>query len=144
MSNSEILGIVLDEDYIKLETAKLAREKGFNVRVCSAYVKYGRKYDLETYMVDSEGQDMGDYIDFQNWNLYADYYSAPTQTILRKWLLKIHGIELWFGQLDNPNKYHVEDIIRISDNTRLGGVYVGSETYEKALELGLLEALKLI
>lgn len=63
---------------------------------------------------------------------------------LHKWLMDVKGIELWFGECNSPNRYQVEDIVRIRGNYRLGGVDTGSETYPQALESGLYESLKLI
>ncbi len=69
-------------------------------------------------------------------------YEVPIQSLLQKWLRDEHSIDLWFGQLNPPNKYHVEDIVQ--NDIIIGGVNEGSAIYEDALEKGLFEALKLI
>ena len=65
---------------ITLETAKLAREKGF---------------DLEVQWSFTDGNDQPDFFDDpENWNEYEDNFSAPTQELLRLWLRKKHNIFL--------------------------------------------------
>ena len=80
--------------------------------------------------------------DFRDWNNSSHCYSLPSQSLLQKWLRDKKGVDFWFGQLNSPNKYHVEDIVRFGES--IGCVNEGSRTYEKALEAGLTEALKLI
>lgn len=119
----------MQEDIILYETAKLAKEKGYMNADCASYWK-GELTNM-TPWVD----------DFETYNKYERYH-APTQSLLQKWLRDVHGIDLWFGMLNEPNKYHVEDIIK--NNEIIGGVNYGSETYEEALEIGLQLALELI
>ena len=67
---------------INLKTAKLAREKGFDLCLQWAYKTEN----------DIEFADFFD--DFENWNEYEDNFSAPTQELLRLWLRKKHNIFL--------------------------------------------------
>jgi hypothetical protein len=70
---------------INLRTAKLAREKGF---------------DLEVQWTFTDGNDQPDFFDDpENWNEYEDNFSAPTQELLRLWLRK-----KWFLVI-NTNVY---------------------------------------
>lgn len=125
----------MEETHVSYETAKLATEKGFN------------EFDKNNNRVFCEIENsvffhkpvQNNHEDSYN----ANYkYRCPTQSFLQTWLRDVHNIDLWFGMLDKPNKYHVEDILQ--DDIIIGGINTGSPTYEEALELGLQEALRLI
>lgn len=63
----------------------------------------------------------------------------PTQSLLQKWLREVHNIEVYVTpvkEITNDFKYYQWMIHTISF-----GIH---DTYEKALEAGLIEALKLI
>lgn len=108
----------MEDTRITFETAKLAKEKGFEFRVVWGYI-LGFKDDSE-----------------------RDKY-LPTQSLLSKWLREKHNIDIniitkhkdlgkfYGGFIDTNNKI----------NKSIGSNY---KTYEEALEAGLQEALKLI
>jgi hypothetical protein len=115
---------------VSFDTAKLAKEKGFP--------QFTKGICLGHYDIYPNGT-----IEFNGCSEAAtECIDAPTQSLLQKWFRDVHGIDLWFGMLNEPNKYHVEDIIK--GDIIIGGINIGSKTYEEALELGLQEALKLI
>ena len=82
----------------------------------------------------------------------SNYYHAPTQSLLQKWLRDVHNlminIELFFnGAVEFAyNIYDLYDEKLIKQSFQgAGGSYEGTwYDYEQALEAGLLEALKLI
>jgi len=120
---------MMTETLVKYETAILAQQKGFPVNTTYDY-----------YLLDGSGM-MTDlhYKKFLHQDDVKDLISAPTQSLLQKWLREYHDIDLWFGMLDLPNKYHVEDIIKAGKI--IAGITEGSLTYEDALEKGLYAAL---
>ena len=136
----------MKEQLISFETAKLAKEKGFNIPTISYYNPKGRSEESEGYMTER--------LESSNWNNGQGSYpthakdvecSAPTQSLLQKWLREVHDIH-----------------INIRTNTVSGGNYFfylfqtrapfytlfvsekNSDNYEKALECALKESLKLI
>jgi hypothetical protein len=130
------------EALISLETAKLAKEKGFNLYSPAWYSCDDPSGDLEPNRQIIRSYATWDELGTEDDQVGTEIYSAPTQAQLQKWLREEHSIDLWFGQLNPPNKYHVEDIVQ--DDVIIGGVIGGEPNYENALEKGLLEALKLI
>lgn len=58
----------------------------------------------------------------------------PTQSLLAKWLRKVHNIHVYPVYIDKGYEYYI-------NTTQSDGWY---ETYELALEAGLQEALKQI
>jgi hypothetical protein len=118
---------------INFETAKLAKEKGFNIPTLDYYISSGEFINNEDYEGD-------DHVYPEDWNkkgwifdksrsrcfgckldevIYFKAYAAPTQALLQKWLREKHKI--------NITLHHTS-----------------FDTYEEALEVGLNEALKTI
>ena len=69
----------ITEDYVSFETAKLLKQKGFDIGVRYYYQKID---DDITYHVG----------DFRNWNVYDMWYSMPTLQMARKWLREVHNL----------------------------------------------------
>jgi len=133
----------MNEQLITFETAKLAKEKGFNLD-CNSF------YESSEYLVNQNKCD--------NWNQY-NLQSAPTQSLLQKWLREHAEIEIYvrpsFKTLDkyivcymkwrDDRKFRQQYfIIPLNDNSVPEGTHQDFNSYEEALEAGLYEALKLI
>ena len=142
----------MEEKYITFETAKLSKEKGFNVLVNNAYDlkgEFGNYYDIVN---ESPFDYEDDHIDYDSLR-----YSAPTQALLQKWLRKVHQIyvDVDIDQTTAPKFCYM--ISRFIGNpldltaeewgweNLPNGVDWGlHRSWEDALEEGLFEALKLI
>ena len=112
----------MEDTRIKFETAKLAKEKGFNEILSYHYDKTGIIQNVTT---NNEKLDYG--------------YSAPTQSLLAKWLREEHNIHLIAYKNINIDGY---DWCFITTD---GITNINSyKTYEEAYEIGLQEALKVI
>jgi hypothetical protein len=105
----------MKEQLITFKTAKLAKEKGFSL---------GR-HDYPRY--DPSG-------DFQYIN-YTIGISAPTQSLLQKWLREKKNIFVYCMPTMNNKSWH-------NNIASHNPSFIG--TYEEALEISLQEALKLI
>jgi len=130
----------MKDQLIEFETAKLAKEKGFNIPVDKIRCGYNR--DKEVHTSSMEGR-------FVDWNSKKldNAYSAPTQSLLQKWLREEKQCILYceITMSDYENNYW-EFVILYEKNdidysTGSSKVY---KNYEEALEKGLQEALKLI
>lgn len=119
----------MKEQLISFETAKLAKEKGFPQNFSYAQFINMGKGEWKFYNKE-DADNLDDSIGIGK-NIRC---SAPTQSLLQKWLRKVHGI----------------DVLPYKVGDKYTTVYNGSEneglknTYEEALEKGLQEALKLI
>ncbi len=121
----------MEDQLITFETAKLAKDKGFDVD-CNSY------HESSEVMYRKGGKD--------NWNQYYEMWSAPTQSLLQKWLREMYNIHV--TTISNRNtkwNYGIYDISKksygcIEDNYE----YKVYKTYEEALEAGLYEGLNLI
>lgn len=126
----------MKETLISFETAKIAKEKGFDIPVL--YGVYGRKMKL-THDVNHK---------LINWNAstkqqkQSQATSVPTQSLLQKWLREDHSKELFVYKNLEKGKY----ICYLYSGVKRYSGYTENEgdTYEQALEKGLTEALKLI
>lgn len=138
------------EDLIKFNTAKLAKEKGFNERSTHIYtIGFG---SIEA---DFNVRAVGNYENneklLQPITLGAGSRHlalAPTQAILQKWLRDKHRINVDPRTVTNLKVYDYRIVLidKTYDNSFFDGITSpnGYSTYEEALEEGLLKALELI
>ena len=115
----------MEEQRISVETAKIAKEKGF---------------DWETnYYYDTAG-DLCSEIRKVNWNQSKEkIYSNPNQSLLQKWLREKHGLILWV-------EFHETSVLNIKWSFDIHGgpkQFIGN-SYEECLEAGLVKALNLL
>lgn len=135
-----------EENIVTFQVAKLAKEKGFNWKV---RYSYGHKinphiaYPKEDYSIPSDfnSPNMG-----RNW---SHLYSAPTQSLLQKWLREVHDIHIYINidsyKPDKPKFFaNVKSLNSRNMGERLLDGFSLFDREEQALEEGLQEALKLI
>lgn len=124
------------EQFITLETAKLAKQAGFDWEVYSCY------YKSSPDRVSTNGTLTS------NFNGYAFQHiaiSAPTQSVLQRWLRELHnlivvvkpyyGKKVVYGYIIYQE---AEGFIKIIDDG------IGDRSYESTLEAGLKKCLTLI
>jgi hypothetical protein len=125
----------MKEELISFETAKLAKEKGFDdVRV-----------DHLPYML--EGEDEG----CIGASIYCKVYAnCCTQSILQKWLREVHDIHIQVFPEDDVylNRIWATSLFQLNYGQDKEVHWLSREkytkSYEDALEVGLQEALKRI
>jgi hypothetical protein len=119
----------MKEQLISFETAKLAKEKGFNE---------GCLYDY------NNSSDLRKNVHSLFYNDSLDFYIAPTQSLLQKWLREVHNIDVEASLVYRLNTR--EYLIRLyKNNTKIIlSTFYYYKTYEEALEEGLYQALLLI
>ena len=129
----------MKEQLIRFETAKLAKKKKFNEICNNSYINMG-------FGLLEEGLILG--------NKYKRDYTfctAPSQSLLQKWLREKHKIHIdisfddneWYvsvGEFTIPD-FVPESVITLSEKESFKE---SINAYEEALELGLESALKLI
>lgn len=134
--NNRIIYIVMTEELVTLETAKLLKEKGFNWK-CEHLIDRNKvitKYDLPQSMsccmeIDDESVE----------------FLCPTLYIAQKWLRETKNlhIEIFYMRGD----YWVYGILTIPEHDIIelpNRPLVHYKSYEEVLEAGIQEALKLI
>ena len=126
---------MVKEEYVSFETAKLAKEKGFNEH-CNHYYDSDRKLNYHD-----------QYISNSSLNKLYDLqcYLAPTQSLLVRWFREtkeLHiEVEFWCYMGENYCEY-TYDISKPYEGVDKDVLWFN--TYEEAMEAGLQEALKLI
>ena len=126
----------MEDTRVTFETAKLAKEKGFNALCYDAFNSKGNLYSNGwcEYIYDNKVE-----IPFGSGVLESQDILAPTQSLLSKWLREKHNIHLIAYKNINIDGY---DWCYITTD---GITNINSyKTYEEAYEIGLQEALKLI
>jgi hypothetical protein len=128
----------MKEQLITFETAKLAKEKGFNIPTKKAYKEYkGVQFKtVNEFKVKKYNHN--------NLNGNCLNISAPTQSLLQKWLREVHRVNNSYIIPDGHGNYVPWKGLLTMDNLYLFHRELKFKTYEEALEEGLIEALKLI
>ena len=138
----------MDEQLISFKTAELAKDKGFSVSV----INYYDKNKHCTYSEDYQTERLAE----SNWNNGNGSYptlskevlcSAPTQSLLQKWLREVHNIYIEIEHWHNEKEGFIKCGYKVYTKHENTGPYIYNNkiiTYEEALEKGLQEALKLI
>lgn len=140
----------MKEELISFETAKLAKEKGFDIEVQNYYSGVTNKSLNAAGRIENQGKHRYDFI--ANWNMEGiDFISAPTQFLLQKWLVHKTDITVITDWIKGQRFYYVglsyinsKNEIDIWFSHGVSGLKVKYESHEQALEAGLQEALKLI
>jgi len=136
----------------------LAKEKGFNIEVKTYFdvKKFGEKPVEFFGKLDANN--------FKKWdndlkqNIPAGYISNPSQSLLQKWIRKIHNIHIKIDDfIDDITGIEWDfEVATIGTNLDKDGNYIPLisystndpnrkfKSYEEALELALIEVLNLI
>lgn len=115
----------MKEQLISFKTAKLAKEKLFD---WNCFYKFVDGSEIE---VNNESFSF-------NWNSFSNKISTPTQSLLQKWLREEKGIII---EIQYKGKEYIWIVHKELEQPVEVILY---DTYEEALEEGLLEGLKLI
>lgn len=145
----------MEDQLVSYETAKLAKEKGFQEKTFFGYVKHTEKImqwhksiTFDTFEQDCEHGALDFHVfptDFYlnyNENKDGELMSAPTQSLLQKWIREKHKIVVLIYMYDEFR----EDLFSFYIIRRSGKIIdkMPYKSYEESLEHGLYEALKLI
>lgn len=125
------------DELINFKTAKLAKEKGFvGLYPTTDYILMYFDNGIGV-LGEQQGED----------DCRDDFYLAPTQSLLQKWLRDVHSIHIKIEQEERNTKFY----IHLYENIKLVRLELGDDitdyefnSYEEALEVGLQEALKII
>ena len=116
----------MGEQLVMFETAKLAKEKGFNIK--TQWVLYRG--------VSTVG--------YSSYKDNSDYLLQPTQSLLQKWLREIHNINIDIETLQKEKKIvYGYDLVYTIETLHVKSSKERFKTYEQALEDSLQEALRL-
>ena len=133
----------MKEEIISFRTAKSAKEKGFDIKTQSYYKEETQKLHNH---IRRNGYHKGKYYELSNSNMKVSgsfyRYSAPTQSLLQKWLREKYNIDIEVRTSVFQDKYYVlllKDKLPVAKNKK---EYYG--TYEEALEEALQMGLDLI
>jgi len=131
----------MNEQLISFEAAKLAKEKGFDLKLNNFYCdNYSGLCSESEEFLYIELMRNGIY-DCNNEFEEGQRYSAPTQSLLQKWLREKYKIHV---QILPYNQKYLLSLLKYGQNGSNPNFDNEFNSYEEALEEGLFEALKLI
>jgi hypothetical protein len=123
---------MIEEEYVSFDTAKLAKEKGFRHKSNYFYLGTKDKNKLVHCAVPEDNNDL-------------DGFTCVTQSLLARWLREKHDISVAaYRTWAMDNSYNYEILVGNDFDNMLREECECNRTYEKAMENGLKEALKLI
>lgn len=138
----------MHERLILFETAKLAKEKSFNIPCFSCYDNKG--YIKHPFLENGSSTDtdfrvdLDDLLENHNHTHYSTN-SAPTQSLLQKWIREAHGIHIEILLSDEqPHKHFYYRIMQMSKYFTLAHDGIYNISYEDITEIALQDALKRI
>ena len=152
----------MKEQLISFETAKLAKEKGFNEPTIDLWYRdktekpklfkghTSHRRFINCSELGYRGSDTSSYEEstitikdllqvYYKYPAKDKLYQAPTQSLLQKWLIEKYYVHIEIDALGQSN-YH----LKCGIIGKILSIDNGYKTYEEALEDGLYEALKLI
>lgn len=129
----------MQEELIKFQTAKLAKERGFNENCDWIY------FLPHPELAKQEGEQENVWIPIPNSSSLINGIKKPTQTLLSKWLREVHKIDVIVHRsFSMEYSYHYCIIKECDYENEIQQEVTPNRKYEEALEFGLLEGLKLI
>ena len=135
----------MKDQLVSFNVAVLAKEKGFNITQFLYYTPSGNLKETTAWIEDED--DIERPITLSTILMFTDarHISAPTQSLLQKWLREKYHFNLWIEpHIDikgNLMGWHCKLGINLHKHSFICTL---GNTYELALEAGLLEALKQI
>lgn len=134
----------MEDQLVGFELAKLAKEKGFKEYTTTGYAQNG---DIYLHQGGQESVITGQkYFEGSSYKGSPFLCSRPTQNLLQKWLREVHKIHLHICYFPETKKWNVDIYKYENDNGLMNNPleFSNNNTYEEALEQGLLQALTLI
>lgn len=138
----------MEDQLITFETAKLAKEKGFNID-CSKGFYFGSQYEKDGEEIDFiEGKNIIKDRESPTFEIGQRFIYRPTKSELQKWIREVHKLIVIVSHEDGYDKeLKPIDLFCFSHIKSGEGGWTDEDyfnTYEEALEKGLFEALKSI
>lgn len=136
INKKAILGNI-NETIVEFPTAKLAKEKGFTE---PCYEAYHHANPSTSFLLTPRRT-----LPFSSNINETHNYDAPTQSQLSDWLRKIYHIYVRVASNSLTSHFPMIEILTVDGAKMMGPPYTKNyKTYEEAMEVGLMEALKLI
>lgn len=118
----------MKDELVSFKTAKLAKDKGFNLPLSSNNNYFNSSGNVRPYMSFTPAS-------------LAYYIDAPTQTLLQRWLREKHNIIVssnhYMFAVDSENGWYYT----IGKSIKTNYINTRWDSYEQALEEGLQEVL---
>lgn len=121
----------MKDQLVRFETAKIVKEKGFDEKCFFNYDEIENVCDTDETSMDFNNSELP-----YKWGNYNFICSAPTQSLVQRWLREVHNIFIYCLMMSEGNVHWTNNMACREDK-----YYI---SYEESLEQGLLEGLKLI
>ena len=148
----------MKDEIVTLETAKLLKEKKFDVLVQGSYTQYlttqidpeypegggpfgWTKGEVEMSSGYFRNNDKGGDFSNKKYTMYA----APTQSLVQKWLREVHNIQVYcYSSAKNGKGIYRDYVVHVNEMSINDARDEEFQTYEAAMEVGLQVSLEMI
>ncbi len=137
----------MKDQLISFETARLAKEKGFNIPILKYYRTDTLISSVGVSKTNSQLEKEFENINLDSGKTFIGVFSAPTQSLLQKWLREKYNIHIGIKPFyDSKSKIitYATDILKIGKLLAANKRLIPMNSYEEALEIGLQESLNMI
>ena len=128
----------MKEELISFETAKLAKEKGFD-EISEICFTWDSKTRVNSTKVWKDNDDTKYLVLHPKFEMYQN-----TQSLLQKWLREEKDVQIDINSLASTTPRYSVGIWSFGNKDEIGELTRQFNTYEEALEEGLKEALGLL
>ena len=138
---------MIEERYVSFETAKLLKEAGFDVPTRGTW---RTKCTGDAVFVEHFYGQTTDDISRRSADGFQHEYLAPTQSLAARWLREVHKLNIYacFDYIEfdkgNSSYFFARENVDINDYTSVYFSLQSYDSYEEAIEGGLIETLKTI
>lgn len=137
----------MKEKLVNFETAKLAKQKGFDWVCTEVFSPEGKINPFDDLQDIWKGYNsLEDYLEVSNSKLNKGYISAPSMSLLQDWLREEHDVDIYVvpngmrKRSINPRLYHPNIWYKSEYQSELDSRY----SYHEALEYAIVTVLNLI
>lgn len=144
----------MKDERVSLETAKLLKEKNFNIGGYGSYTEYLKthKSDNPSFATKKGEVEFDGTFYFINNNSACDnscknytMYAAPTQSVVQRWLREVHNIQVYcYSSTKNGDGVYRDYVVHVNERSINDARDNEFQTYEEGMEIGLQIALKMI
>lgn len=132
------------DQIVTLETAKLAREVGFNGKVLHFYNHGENELIPSTILISPPIPISVEHLETSRATLPVDCVPAPTQTTLSRWLREKHGLFIMIMLDDFGYWYEIHNTPNTGDVKLLCGCMESGNEYEDAMETAFRAACQIV
>ena len=127
--------MMIKEQYISLDTARMLKDASFNVPCRRHYTKSGSTWETAVPETIDDSKS-------------CTWFPCPTQALAARWLREVHHINVYacfdYERFDERKWFFTREHTLVNDDSAVYCSITNYNSYEEALESGLKHGLELV